>query len=203
MKIFILAAAVGLVAFAPSMLPGSTAQTAQAQSAAMKTCVGKIGGVSKVLNVSPKLSTRQRAGRTCGMNSARPVLSSAEVLRDYVRTANIAKRKAPPAVVKACPGTVRKAVLASGAGAKAASAENVKRACANARGRPVLATAGFLSRLTAGVGCVDKTMKALRNLRLSPKMANQKNAATACRNAKNRPVFAVRNFLARVTKNAK
>lgn len=203
MKTFILAAAVGLVAFAPSMLPGSTAQTAQAQSPAIAKCMGPVGSVAKVLRVSPKFATKQNVAQACGMNSARPVLSTAEFLRNYVRTAKIAQRKAPANVVKACPGVVRKAIMASGAGAKAASAENVKRACANGKGRPIIATAGFLSRMTAGVGCVDKTMKALRALRMPPKMANPKHAQTACKIAKNRPAIATRNFLARVTKNAK
>ena len=90
---------------------------------------------------------------------------------------------------------VRKAVMASGAGSKAANAENVKRACANARGRPILATAGYLSRMTAGVRCVDRTMKPKRALQFNPKVANQKNARTACANTKQRPAIAVRNFL--------
>ncbi len=199
MKLPVFAAVIGFAAFAPMLL---TAPSAHAQNAVAK-CASVVGTVSKTLNVSPKFAEPKNIGRTCAMNSARPVLSSAEFLRRYVGVAKIAGRKAPPQVIKACPGMVRKAVMASGAGAKAASAENVKRACANARGRPILATAGFLSRMTAGVRCVDRTMKSLRALQLASNVASPKNAQTACANAKQRPAIAVRNFLARLTKGAK
>jgi hypothetical protein len=46
-------------------------------------------------------------------------------------------------------------------------------------------------------------MKSMRALPLNPKVANQKNARTACANAKQRPAIAVRNFLTRLTKGAK
>ena len=187
-------------------MPGSTAQTAQAQSKqqqAVAGCVKRIGASAKILRVSPKFVTRQRATQTCQQNRARPVLSTAIVLRNYVKAAKIGAKKASPKLVAACPGIVRKAVVASGAGAKAASAENVKRACANAKGRPILATAVFLSRMTAGVACMDKAIGSLRALGLGPKFANPKNAGGACRAAKNRPVFAVRNVLNRITKGAK
>jgi hypothetical protein len=206
MKTLVLAAAVGLVAFAPSLVPGSTAQTAQAQSKqqqAVAGCVKRIGASAKILRVSPKFVTRQRATQTCQQNRARPVLSTAIVLRNYVKAAKIGARKASPQIVKACPGMVRKAVLASGAGAKAASADNVKRACANAKGRPILATAGFLSRMTAGAACMDRVMASMRGLRFGPKVANPKSVGAACRGAKNRPAIAARNMLTRITKGAK
>ncbi|MFT5487613.1 MAG: hypothetical protein ACI9JL_002558 [Paracoccaceae bacterium] len=206
MKTLILAAAVGMVAFAPSMIPGSTAQTAQAQSKpqqAMANCVKRIGAVSKTLRVSSKFVTRARATGICGQNKARPVLSSAIILRQYVSAAKIGAKTAAPKVMKACPGIVRKAIVASGANPKSASAENVKRACANAKGRPIIATAGFLGRMTAGVACMDKTMASLRALRISPKAANSKDVRVACGKAKNRPVFATRNFLTRITRGAK
>jgi len=171
-----------------------TVPSAHAQNVVAKRA-GAVRYVSKTLNVSPKFANPKNVNRTCAINSARPVLSSAELLRRYVGVANIAKKKAPPKVIKACPGMVRKAVMASGAGSKAANAENVKRACANARGRPILATAGYLSRMTAGVRCVDRTMKSKGALQFNPKVANQKNARTACANAKQRPAIAVRNFL--------
>jgi hypothetical protein len=171
-----------------------TAPSAHAQNVVAKRA-GAVRYVSKTLNVSPKFANPKNMNRTCAINSARPVLSSAELLRRYVDVANIANQKAPPKVIKACPGMVRKAVMASGAGSKAANAENVKRACANARGRPILATAGYLSRMTAGVRCVDRTMKSKGALQFNPKVANQKNARTACANAKQRPAIAVRNFL--------
>lgn len=206
MKTFAFAAAVGLVAFAPSLLPGSTVQTAQAQSKqqqAVAKCVKHIGASAKVLRVSPKFLTRQRATATCQQNRARPVLSTAIVLRDYVRAAKITARKAPPNIVKACPGMVRQAVVASGANPRAASAPNMQRACGNAKGRPVLATAGFLGNMTAGVACMDRVMGSMRALRFGPKIANPKTVGTACRNAKNRPAIAARNLLARITKGAK
>lgn len=206
MKTLALAAAVGLFAFAPSLVPGSTSQTAQAQNKwqqAVATCVKRIGASAKVLNVSTKYLTRQRATQTCQRNRARPVLSTAIVLRNYAGFAKLVGKKAPPNVVKTCPGTVRKAVMASGAGAKAASAENVKRACANAQGRPIIATAGFLSRWTAGAACLDRVTDSLRGLRFGPKVANPKNIAGACRAAKNRPAIAMRNMLQRITKGAK
>jgi len=206
MKTLAFAAAVGLVAFAPSLVPGSTSQSAQAQSKwqqAVTSCVKRIGASAKVLNVSPKYLTRQRATQTCQQNRARPVLSTAIVLRNYSGFAKLGAKKAPANVVKTCPGTVRKAVMATGAGAKAASAENVKRACANASGRPILATAGFLSRWTAGVACMDRVTDSLRALRFGAKVANPKNAMGACRAAKNRPAIAMRNMLQRITKGAK
>lgn len=206
MKTLAFAAAVGLVAFAPSLVPGSTAQTAQAQSKqqqAVAKCVKHVGASAKVLRVSPKFLTRQRATQTCQQNRARPVLSTAIVLRNYVKAAKIGARKAPPNLMKACPGMVRKAVVASGANPKAASAPNMNRACGAAKGRPVIATAGFLSRMTAGVACTDRVIGSLRALRITPKVANPKNATGACRNAKNRPVIAVRNMLTRITKGAK
>ena len=202
MKTLILAAAVGLVAFAPSMLPGSTAQTAHAQKA-VNDCAAKVMRASKGLRVSPKFATQPNAANTCRVNSARPVLSTAEFLRRYVVAAKIGARKPTPELMKACPGMTRQAIVGSGANPKAASAENVKRACAAAKGRPVMATAGFLGRMTAGVRCVDRTVKSFRALQLNPKNANPKSAQTACKNAKNRPVIAVRNYLARITKGAK
>lgn len=209
MKTLVLAAAVGMVAFAPSMIPGSTAQTAQAQAQAKPqpqaaaNCVKRIGAVSKVLRVSPKFATRKRASAVCAQNRMRPVLSSASILRQYASATKIAAKKAPPAVMKRCPAMVRQAVIASGANPKSASAENMKRACANAKGRPVLATAGFLGRMTAGVACMDRTMASLRALRISPKAANPKTVRVACGKAKNRPVIATRNFLTRITRGAK
>jgi hypothetical protein len=98
-----------------------TAPSAHAQNVVAK-CAGAVRNVSKTLNVSPKFANPKNMNRTCAINSARPVLSSAELLRRYVGVANIAKKKAPPKVIKACPGMVRKAVMASGAGSKAASA---------------------------------------------------------------------------------
>lgn len=206
MKTLALAAAVGLVAFAPSLVPGSASQTAQAQNKqqqAVAGCVKRIGATSKALKVSAKFVTRERATNICQQNRARPVLSTAVALRQYAVANKIAKKPAPPNVIKACPGMVRQAIVASGAGAKAASADNVKRACANAKGRPVLATAGFLGRMTAGVACMDRVMGSLRALRFGAKIANPKNAMGACQGAKNRPAIAMRNMLQRITKGAK
>lgn len=206
MKTMILAAAVGMVAFAPSMIPGSTAQTAQAQAKpqqAMANCVKRIGASAKVLRVSPKFLTKQRAANICRQNRMRPVLSTAIALRQYIGAAKIGQRVAPPKVAKACPGMTRQAVVQSGMNPKAASAVNMKRACANAKGRPIIATAGFLGRVTAGAACTDRVMASLRALRVSPKAANPKNVRVACGKAKNRPVIATRNFLTRITRGAK
>lgn len=210
MKTLILAAAVGMVAFAPSMVPGSTAQVAQAQAKpgvkpqqAMANCVKRVGASAKVLRVSPKFLTKQRAANICRQNRMRPVLSTAIALRQYVVAGKIGKRVAPPNVVKACPGMTRQAVVRSGMNPKAASAENMKRACANAKGRPIIATAGFLGRVTAGAACSDRVMASLRALRVNPKAANPKNVRVACGKAKNRPLIATRNFLTRITKGAK
>ena len=128
---------------------------------------------------------------------------SGEFLRRYVVAAKIGQKVAPPQVMKACPAMARKAVVTAGANPKAASADNMKKACAAGKGRPVIATAGFLSSMTAGVRCMDRTMKSFRALQIDPKVGSQKNAQTACKNARNRPAIAVRNFLARLTKNAK
>lgn len=203
MKTIAFAAAVGLFAFAPSLVPGSTAQAQSKQQQAVAKCVKHIGASAKVLNVSPKFLTRQRATQTCQQNRARPVLSTAIVLRNYVRAAKIGARKAPPNIVKACPGIVRKAVVASGANPKSASANNMKRACANGKGRPIIATAGFLGHMTAGAACFDRVMASMRGLRFGPKIANPKSVGAACRNAKNRPAIAARNMLVRITKGAK
>tara|TARA_R110002126_G_scaffold77494_10_gene193161 strand:+ start:3266 stop:3865 length:600 start_codon:yes stop_codon:yes gene_type:complete len=199
MKLSIFAAAIGFAAFAPALM---TAPSAQAQSAVAK-CAANVGNTAKVLRVSPKFATSQNIGRTCSMNSARPALSTAEFLRRYVVAAKIGQKVAPPQVMKACPAMARKAVVTAGANPKAASADNMKKACAAGKGRPVIATAGFLSSMTAGVRCMDRTMKSFRALQIDPKVGSQKNAQTACKNARNRPAIAVRNFLARLTKNAK
>lgn len=209
MKTLILAAAVGMVAFAPSMVPGSTAQTALAQAkpppqSAMANCVKRIGAVSKTLRMSPKFVTRGRATAACRQNRAQSVRSSVSILRQYASANKIASRTAPPPVVKACPGTVRRAIVASGANPKSASAANVKRACANAKGRPILATANFLGRMTTGANrCPQRVTASLRALGISPKVANPKHVQFACGKAKNRPVIATRNFLMRITKGAK
>tara|TARA_R110002072_G_scaffold19049_5_gene70758 strand:- start:3367 stop:3987 length:621 start_codon:yes stop_codon:yes gene_type:complete len=206
MKTLILAAAVGMVAFAPSMVPGSTAQTAQAQAKpqiAMANCVKRVGASAKVLRVSPKFLTKQRAEGICRQNRMRPVLSTAVALRQYVAAAKVGQRVATPAIVKVCPAMTRKAVVQSGLNPKAASAENMKRACAGAKGRPIIATAGFLGRVTAGVACADRVTGSLAALRISKKVANAKDIRTSCARAKNRHVFATRNFLTRITKGKK
>ena len=206
MKALILAAAIGMVAFSAALVPGSTAQTAQAQSnppQAVATCVKHVVSAASALRVSPKYLTRERASGTCQRNRARPVLSTAEILRNYVVAAKIDSKTAPPAVVKACPQVVGKAVVASGADPKSASPANMKTACDNAKGRPILASANFLGRITAGVRCTDRTLASLRALNLNAKLTDPKNIQTACKNAANRPVFAVRNYLTTITKGAK
>jgi hypothetical protein len=126
MKTFALAAGVGLITFPPSLEPGSTAQTAYAQSKqqqAVANCVKHIGASAKALRVPLKFVTRQRATQTCQQNRARPVLSAAIVLRNYVSAAQIGAKKASPKLVAACPGMVRQAVAALGAGVGAACAK--------------------------------------------------------------------------------
>jgi hypothetical protein len=156
---------------------------------------GAVRYVSKTLNVSPKFANPKNMNRSCAIKQCATGSQQRRIAPPLCGRCQYCQSKSPAKVIKACPGMVRKAVMASGAGSKAANAENVKRACANARGRPILATAGYLSRMTAGVRCVDRTMKSKGALQFNPKVANQKNARTACANAKQRPAIAVRNFL--------